>query len=350
MSSPAFGPTLETTEFINLGVDAANPRDCWMIGVPGASHYAVPPEHLLPEIAELVSRLKLETLRENQSDFAHRSPGGAYRVKKVFTAAGSEILFLRRISGILPSFRNSEFSFPPWLAGLLRQVGKESGIILFTGVHSAGKTTSAVATYLDQIAFRGGVGVAVEDPVEYNLNLSMENGRSVQFDVAGHPRGAEAGYAETCQSAFRMFSTLGYIGEIRSAEVCCEALRFAGGAFTVVTTTHANGPLASIRRLTDMASVQYGIQGAHVAVGNTLLAIVTQELSGNPRSPMFKPLFIKAVGGIVSAEEEAAMRNNIRTGAVGSLQNDIVRQEIRLRELSTQFAGNRRREGQAARC
>ena len=330
-----FGATLAESTFTDIGISLTNLSEptAWLQGVPGAPALTQPPPHLYGDLISLAEMLRALP-NDKRADFSIRYQEQPYRGRRVMTSDGARWFVLRRVPSLRPSLNGEGSRISRLIAQLLMGASSTPGLVLLVGQPRQGKTYTAVSTYTATLENRGGPGVAIEDPVEFDLNGRFgEAGWGLQIDVSG----TENGYADAIKGAFRLSSSLAYIGEIRTPEVASEVLRFAAGAFTVISTMHAADPVQGIQRLISLAAQRDGEAGARHLVASGVNAVVAQSMSGYPPTPQFRPLFIRTSRQFLTQDNERSIRSIIQRGELHLLENEMRMQDNRYRTFNGQM-------------
>jgi len=332
--APRMGKTLVDTHFTNLYISATSvisPPEGWFKGFDTNPKLMV---RVPPEFTEEIRQLHgLLMSIDCDHDFAARFQETSFRVHPVKASNDLKWFVLRRVPSEIPRLTDPAWRFPPILVEKIMEVTRSPGLILFTGPPDAGKTVSAVATYVTALEKFGGSGFAVEDPVEFDLNGAFgDYGHSIQIDVSG----VEGGYSEALKGGFRMSSQRAHVSEIRSADVASEVMKFACGAMLVDSTMHGSSGIGCVQRIISMLSSRDGEITARQLTADAISAVIYQEMHpiGNGLSaPQFKPFFIRACSDLITKDEELTIRNLIRNGNLSSLENNLRAQEAKLQNL-----------------
>ena len=148
------------------------------------------------------------------------------------------------------------------LAGLRRFAGADSGMLILTGPAGSGKTTTIYAL-LREIAKRAGAAiVALEDPVERELE------GVTQIEVS--PFG-QLTYERALRSILRQDPQVLMLGEIRDAATASLAVQAALSGHRLITTLHAATAGGAIGRLMEMGVEPYQLT-------SSLYGVVSQRL------------------------------------------------------------------------
>ena len=130
------------------------------------------------------------------------------------------------------------------------------GIIFVTGPTGSGKTTTLYAA-LNAIKNIETKIITVEDPVEYQLNLTQQ----VQVN---HKAGLT--FATALKSILRQDPDIIMIGEVRDSDTLRIAVQAALTGHLVFSTLHTNDAVSAITRVVDMGIEPYLLSGSLVAI------------------------------------------------------------------------------------
>lgn len=130
------------------------------------------------------------------------------------------------------------------------------GIIFVTGPTGSGKTTTLYAA-LNAIKSIETKIITVEDPVEYQLNLTQQTQVNEKANLT---------FASALRSILRQDPDIIMIGEVRDQETLRIAVQAALTGHLVFSTLHTNDSVSAITRVVDMGIEPYLISGALVAI------------------------------------------------------------------------------------
>jgi len=130
------------------------------------------------------------------------------------------------------------------------------GVIFVTGPTGSGKTTTLYAA-LNAIKSVQTKIITVEDPVEYQLNLTQQ----VQVNLK-----AGLTFATALKSILRQDPDIIMIGEVRDQETLRIAVQAALTGHLVFSTLHTNDSVSAITRVMDMGIESYLLSGSLVAI------------------------------------------------------------------------------------
>lgn len=162
------------------------------------------------------------------------------------------------------------------LQQFLRVVSMPHGILLVTGPTGSGKTTTLYAA-LNHLNTSDRKIIAVEDPVEYQLNGINQIPVKPQIGL---------GFANALRSIVRQDPDVIMIGEMRDVETARIAVQSALTGHQVFSTLHTNDAASGVTRLLDMGIEDY-------LLTSTVNAILAQRLvrvlCTNCREPYIAP-------------------------------------------------------------
>ncbi len=130
------------------------------------------------------------------------------------------------------------------------------GIIFVTGPTGSGKTTTLYAA-LNAIKSIQTKIITVEDPVEYQLNLTLQTQVNEKAGLT---------FASALRSILRQDPDIIMIGEVRDQETLRIAVQAALTGHLVFSTLHTNDAVSAVTRIADMGIEPYLISGALVAI------------------------------------------------------------------------------------
>lgn len=130
------------------------------------------------------------------------------------------------------------------------------GVIFVTGPTGSGKTTTLYAA-LNAIKSIQTKIITVEDPVEYQLNLTLQTQVNEKAGLT---------FAAALRSILRQDPDIIMIGEVRDQETLRIAVQAALTGHLVFSTLHTNDAVSAVTRITDMGIEPYLISGALVAI------------------------------------------------------------------------------------
>jgi twitching motility protein PilT len=215
---------------------------------------------VLPERYRNETKIIADNLLKNieNADAAFEYDGMRFRQSYQRLANGQAWVILRRINARVPTLE--ELSVVPQLATLLRRFGQRNGLILISGPTGHGKTTMSFSLLADYLMHYGGVGITVEDPVEYSLDGPVgEYGYCYQVEVD-----RDEDWAKPLKTALRWTPRYLLVGEVRSPRAAEQILRAATTGHLVITTIHAGSVEESFMGLLHLADQCVGGAAAYM--------------------------------------------------------------------------------------
>lgn len=273
---------------------------------------------LPPEYAADAHKMaeKIRNEMENP-DSAVQYDGMRFRLSYQKLANGAEWIILRKINPNVATLVS--LGYPPHIATLLGSLGRRDGLIMMSGATGHGKTTTSFALLREYLLRFGGVGITVEDPVEYILEGEVgDNGYCYQVQVE-----RDEDWATPLKRALRWTPRYILVGEVRSPRAAEQILRAATTGHLVITTIHAGSIEESFMGLMHLASQNMDVganfmlaQGLTAACHQTLTAsgpylryIVTEE--GNSGDPVRALIRENRVGMINTYIDKQIARMNM---------------------------------------
>lgn len=272
---------------------------------------------ILPDRFRPDSMTIAKKLRENldNPDSAFEYDGMRFRQSYQRLANGQEWVILRRISSRVPTLE--ELSFAPHICDHLRRLGQRDGLILISGPTGHGKTTTSFALLADYLKRFGGVGITVEDPVEYMLDGPVgDYGYCYQVQVD-----RDEDWATPLKRALRWTPRYLLVGEVRSPRAAEQILRAATTGHLVITTIHAGSVEESFMGLMHLAEQSIG-HAANYMLAQGLTAAWHQTLSSS--GPFLRYVFTE------ENNNGDPVRSLIRENKVGMVNSYIDRQAARM--------------------
>jgi twitching motility protein PilT len=202
------------------------------------------PEQYRGETKEIAEKLFISI---DNPDSSFEYDGMRFRKSYQKLSNGQGWAILRRINSRVPTLE--ELSVNSQLGTQLRRLGQRDGLILISGPTGHGKTTMSFSLLQDYLKRFGGVGITVEDPVEYSLDGPIgEYGYCYQVEVE-----ASEDWATPLKRALRWTPRYLLVGEVRSPRAAEQILRAATTGHLVLTTIHAGSVEESIMGLLHLA-------------------------------------------------------------------------------------------------
>jgi len=272
---------------------------------------------VLPDQYRVESQTIAAQLRENleNPDSAYNYDEMRFRQSYQRLANGQEWVILRRISSRVPGLE--ELAFASHLCDPLRRLGQRDGLILISGPTGHGKTTTSFALLADYLKRFGGVGITVEDPVEYMLDGPVgDYGYCYQVQVS-----KDEDWATPLKRALRWTPRYILVGEVRSPRAAEQILRAATTGHLVITTIHAGSVEESFMGLLHLAEQSIG-HSANYMLAQGLTAAWHQTL--NSTGPFLRYVFTE------ENNNGDPVRSLIRENKIGMVNSYIDRQAARM--------------------
>ncbi|HEU0117922.1 MAG TPA: ATPase, T2SS/T4P/T4SS family [Alphaproteobacteria bacterium] len=272
---------------------------------------------VLPDQYRVESMKIAEELLKNleNPDSSYMYDGMRFRQSYQRLANGQEWVILRRISSRVPTLE--ELAIAPHLCDHLRRLGQRDGLILISGPTGHGKTTTSFALLADYLKRFGGVGLTVEDPVEYMLDGPVgDYGYCYQVQVNN-----EEDWATPLKRALRWTPRYLLVGEVRSPRAAEQILRAATTGHLVITTIHAGSVEESFMGLMHLAEQSIG-HAANYMLAQGLTAAWHQTLTS--AGPYLRYVFTE------ENNNGDPVRSLIRENKVGMVNSYIDRQAARM--------------------
>jgi twitching motility protein PilT len=228
---------------------------------------------VLPDQYRDETKIIAESLLKNieNADASFEYDGMRFRQSYQKLANTEEWVILRRINARVPTLE--ELSVAPQLITHLRRFGQRDGLILIAGPTGHGKTTMNFSLLADYLMRLGGVGITVEDPVEYALDGPVgEYGYCYQVEVENED------WATPLKRALRWTPRYLLVGEVRSPRAAEQILRAATTGHLVLTTIHAGSVEESLMGLLHLANQAVG-GAADFMLAQGLTAVWHQTLT-----------------------------------------------------------------------
>ena len=192
-------------------------------------------------IYPLIGEKEIETLkRESSADSSYRFGDLQFRIN-VFRDNDGLAVAIRALGLDIPKPENIGFPNTMW-QDIVR---RKHGLVLFTGITGAGKSTT-IASLIERInENRACRIITLEDPIEYLLSQknSMISQREVGRDLNTFHEGLRAMMREDPDIIF--------VGEMRDAETVSMTLTAAETGHLVFSTLHTRDATGSVTRILD---------------------------------------------------------------------------------------------------
>lgn len=270
------------------------------------------PEQYRGDVRAICEKLRGQI---DNPDAAFTHDGMRFRLSYQKLASGQDWVILRRISTRVPTLE--ELAIAPHVVNYLRKLGQRDGLILISGPTGHGKTTTSFSLFADYMRRLGGVGISVEDPVEYMLEGPVgEYGYCYQVQV---PRDED--WSTPLKRALRWTPRYILVGEVRSPQAAEQILRAATTGHLVITTIHAGSVEESFFGLLHLAEQSIGHAANHM-LAQGLTAAWHQTLSAS--GPFLRYVFTE------ENNNGDPVRSLIREGKIGMINSYIDKQAARM--------------------
>jgi twitching motility protein PilT len=274
------------------------------------------PEEYRADAVQLVHKFRAEA---DKADAAFTYEKMRFRLSHQTMANGEIWAVLRRINDVVPKLET--LGYAPHIVNYLRSIGKRDGLVIFSGATGHGKTTTCFSLLQEYLNTYGGVGMTIEDPVEYILEGPIQNkGYCYQVQVV------DEDWATPLKRALRWTPRYLLVGEIRSPAAAEQMLRAATTGHLVLTTIHAGSIEDSILGVLQLAAQKLG-DGARNVLAQGLTAAIHQNL--RPQGPYIRYVFTE------ENNNGDPVRALIREDRVGMINTYIERQIARMNQQST---------------
>lgn len=252
-------------------------------------------------------------------DSAYEYDGMRFRLSYQRLVNGQEWVILRKINANVPKLE--ELSFAPHICEHLRRLGHRDGLIVISGATGHGKTTTSFSLIADYLQNHGGVGITVEDPVEYLLNGPVgEYGYCYQVQVD-----KDEDWATPLKRTLRWTPRFIMVGEVRTPRAAEQILRAASTGHLVITTIHAGSIEESLMGLLHLAEQSIGAGAANYIMAQGLTAAIHQTL--NSSGPFLRYVFTE------ENNNGDPIRSLIRENKIGMINSYIDKQIARMNTI-----------------
>lgn len=267
--------------------------------------------------AEEIEALRLQcqsAYQEGQDpEFALVVDGVILRVTQLDNAFSGSIFVLRKSNAEIRDF--NLLGFPQEVVNALLTPNLQ-GLVLICGDMATGKTSTAASLIVERLKRHGGIGFAVEDPQETNLNGQHGIGRCIQVKTSRR----SGGYSEALTRTLRTGADLVLIGEIRDEDTAYQACKASLNGHLVIATIHAKTGTQAIEKLVTLAKPLAA--NAYEVVAEGLQAVICQalDINGTARHLVAEPL-------LLTGSDAPSIRDKIRRQNIHLVEEDIVRQK-----------------------
>lgn len=240
----------------------------WLAGVEGSENPIAVPVDWTSSLSQLRQQCSAKATETGKENFSISFDGINFRVSTLRSL--SEVVYvLRRFPKEVPLF--NQLGIHSRYVDMLMEPGL-TGLVIFAGSFSQGKTTSASAMIKARLSKFGGVCVTFEDPPE--MPLEGRHGHGVCYQTWSD----QGEFGQAFRQAARWSPTIIFLGEVRDSEAAAEALRASINGRLVICTTHADSVQMAIERMYSLASVNGSSDDVASLLAVGLSAILHQRL------------------------------------------------------------------------
>lgn len=314
---------LSDLSFVDLYI---GPDFCDVTGLGGAEGRCTVPEELQQTVALLREECESRYKQFNEEEFSLKIGNTIYRVTALTDITGAVVFVLRRSSAAIRPM-NSLGLHPQILNKILAKDMR--GLVLIAGEMKAGKTSTAASMVSEWLRLNGGVGIALEDPIETPLNGVWGKGRCLQIQVSRK----DNGYREAMPRALRSGASIILIGEIRNAETAVEVVQASINGHLIVSTLHAGSVAQAVERLQTFAG---SLSNANAVIANGLAYVIYQSLERVPMhradvgSTAHQQYVVRLRAQCLEVNNMHAVKAKIRDGKANVLADELSAQASRL--------------------
>lgn len=298
----------------------------------GPAHYRIssssydkhPNTILGPEYREDIDKLASLIRAQGHDDCAMIVHEGLRLRAAYFTEANHQKwVALRQIKAKPPAL--NALGLPPALVPHLQKLGMREGLFLVCGATGQGKTTTGCSLLVDYLERFGGVGITIEDPVEYDISgLHGESGFCHQLEVR-----RDEDWADSLINSLRCHPRYLFIGEIRTPDIANQLLRAATSGHFVIATMHAGSVFEAFEGLLQLAEQKIGDRAKQL-LASSFTGCMHQTLGQHGLTPRF--LIADS-----NNSQSASIRNLIRDSKVGQIASVMDQQYSLLMQTGQLF-------------
>ncbi|MBP5352490.1 MAG: Flp pilus assembly complex ATPase component TadA [Alphaproteobacteria bacterium] len=277
--------------------------------------------HVEPDDFQEFYKVVMDTYDGENPSYLVKYKGLHYRVERTVTLDGQQYC-ARKMPHTVPDI--NKLGIDGKLLNYLKSLSSASGLILLAGTTGSGKTTTLSALLREFLIRDGGYAFTLEDPIEMPLDGTYHTVQG-ELGICKQMTPPGGSWELGLRSMLRSKPRYVYLGEIREPEIASEALRAAISGHLVLSTIHASTVSDAIQSIVKYAAAS-GIseEMAYDLVGNGILAVLHQTLSGVPKHPDISYVFANPD---TSAGDQ--VRGIVKSGKL-NLSTTIETQRIRL--------------------
>lgn len=281
-------------------------------GLDGNPALQLAPEYLLADIAAVRAKCEHVYRAKRNPEFHLTFGTVSYRVTALESI--NQTVFTLRQTNVPRTA--SELGIGDAVLGALLQENLR-GLVLVCGERAVGKTNTAASVFVERIKIYGGLGLAVEDPPE--MQMEGPQGKGYVLQVWADPQ--KGGYPEQMRRGMRSGAESIFLGEIRDGITASEACRAGIDGHLVMSTGHGGSPIEGLERIHALASqnernaAQLLADGVALVVWQTLDTVLIE--GRHKKRARTKMLRVKGNTGV---------QTKIREGKFGALLQDLDQQ------------------------
>jgi twitching motility protein PilT len=288
-------------------------------GLDGLPHRVPVPKHLVGQVQELHDACKVRFQQIAREEFSLRCLGMVLRITVLIDTYENVIFVVRRSPDIVRPINSLGYGHSIVELLMSREI---RGLVLICGEMAAGKTSSASSLLVERMQRYGGVGIAIEDPNEGDLNGEHGKGRIIQLDSSRH----SGGYPMLMRRAVRSGANAVLVGEIRDEESAWEALKAGLNGHLIISTIHGGGIVQGIERLQTFCQSKGNVS---TVLADGLAVVIWQELERLASSGASKGI-TRLRSNFLVVRDQLEVKTKIREGKTSSVGHDIAAQATRL--------------------
>ncbi|MGP8437810.1 ATPase, T2SS/T4P/T4SS family [Paraburkholderia fungorum] len=281
-------------------------------GLDGNPDLRAAPDYLLADIAAVRAKCEHVYRAKRNPEFHLTFGKVSYRVTAL-ESVNSTVFTLRQTT--FPR-QVSELGIGDSVLSALLHEGLR-GLVVVCGERAVGKTNTAASVFVERIRAYGGLGLAIEDPPE--MQLEGPHGRGYVLQVWADPQ--KGGYPEQMRRGMRSGAESIFLGEIRDGVTASEACRAGIDGHLVISTSHGGSPVEGLERIHALAA-QYERSAAQLLADGVAL-VVWQTLDTVVIEGRHKK---RAQTKMLRVKGNSQVQAKIREGKFSGLQQDLDQQ------------------------
>jgi twitching motility protein PilT len=299
---------LKDLEFVDLYIGKDFVEVSGARGLPSPSPLPTGYEEDVEKLREM-ARKAYERDRDEES-YVLSIEEQMYRVTCIREADGSDTFIFRKSQIVIRPVRDLGFH-KGVIAELLNP--KNTGMVLIVGAIAAGKTSTLASICHARISELGGIGMAIENPIEMPLRGRHGNGRFLQICA----KRREGGYKAAIKKSLRTGASMFALGEILDPDAAYEGAVASTAGHFVGATMHADSIVEAVQKMEAWCGGRVGPRPSDL-LANALSMVIWQErevVGGGDIRLRHEVLFVRDRGAvkarISSSEGIADLRHDI---------------------------------------